>query len=460
MTLRGPRSVAVIGGGITGLTVAWRMLERAPGTDVVIFEATGRLGGKIRTISVSGGIVEAGPDSFVARDALVQRLCAEAGLAEDLIEPDVFGAALWTGKGLRRLPPGSFWGLPPNVRTALASPLSPGGRVRALADLFALRSLSGDDVAVGSFVGRRFGPEVVENLVEPLLAGTRAGSSDAMSLAAALPQIDTIARRHRSVIRGIARERRQGRAAVRPPRFMGIKGGMERLVTALAGGLENRAELVTSVRVESISPARPGFELALASGDRQRFDAVMVCTPAPRAAALLRALTPDAAAMLGAIKYAPVCSVALIYPEDALELPEGTSGVLLPRHSGRTISACTWWTRKWTGVFPGRQVVRCFVGHAAERVIPNDDRALAGACARDVGALLGSKTRPDQHSVTRWSEGLPHYRVGHLERLAFIERALSSHAGLALAGAAYRGAGLADCIAQGETAVSRLLSTG
>lgn len=458
MSERVTRSVAVIGGGITGLAAAWTLLEQSPGVDVTVFEASSRLGGKVRTVPIAGGRVEAGPDSWLARDPLLERLSARLGLADDLVEPDVFGAPLWIDGKLRRFPPRSFWGVPVGLRSIFASPLTTPGRLRTLTDLLSLRPLSGDDVAVADFVSRRFGSEVLERLIDPLLAGTRAGSTHDMSLAAALPQVDTVARRYRSVMSGVKKERRRGSQQVGPPRFLGIKGGMERLVDALAARLHGRADLVTGSRVVRLESSGTGYELTLSSGGTGSFDAAIVCLPAPQAATVVQSLSSDASRLLSAIEYAPSLSIALVYPPDSFAPPADTSGVLLPRRSDTTVSACTWWTTKWSDAVVDRQVVRCFVGRSSDDVLEMDDDALAAACSRDVANLLGTKTRPEEHHVTRWQEGLPEYRVGHLGLVNSIERALGPHPRVALAGASYRGSGLPDCVAQAERAANRVLT--
>ena len=458
MTEGGARSVAVVGGGITGLSAAWTLERHSPRTEVTIFEADERLGGKIRTVAIDGGIIEAGPDSFLARDDVVERLCGEVGLGEELVSPDVFGAALWLKGRLQPFPAGSFWGLPPGPRALFTSPLSMWGKARALADLASGRPLRGRDVSVGDFVTRRFGREVLERLVDPLLAGTRAGAADEMSLAGALPQVDAIARRHGSVMRGIARERRAGAEQARPPRFLGIKGGMERLVDALKERLAHHVEILTAHRVEHLGHAQGRYELATASGQMRRFDAVIVCLPAQQAALLLERLSPGAARLLRVIEYAPASSIALIYPQDSFVPPAGTSGVLVPHTTDASISACTWWTTKWRGSVSGRQVVRCFVGRSSDDVITDDDHALAQACGRDVAAMLSISEQPHEHHVTRWSEGLPQYRVGHLHRLRAIERELAGFPGLALAGASYRGSGIPDCVSQGQRAAQAIVA--
>ena len=442
-----PRSVAVVGGGITGLTAALLLVEEA---DVTLFEAEAHAGGKVRTMEFAGGHVEAGPDSFLAREDWVEDLCRRVGLADDLIRPAVFGGAVWIDGRLRRFPARAMWGLPASPGAALrADALAWPQRLRALGDLVASGPLAGGDVSVAEFVRHRFGRGVLDNLVDPLLAGTRAGSTRDMSLAAALPQINAMARKDRSIMRAARAQRAAGAA----PAFLSLRGGMQRLTDALDEALATRVALRKNTMVASIDAADDGIEVTTAEGT-SAFDAVVVCVPAPAAADLLRKTAPGAARELDEIVYAPSVSVALRYPSGGVDPPPDTSGVLVPSNQGLTISGCTWWSTKWPGAVTGDgEVVRCFVGRG--EAAPADDAELAVACARDVATIAGTKARPLEHSVVRWERGLPQYRLGHLERLDKIEAALPR--GLVLAGAGYRGSGLPDCVKQAHRAVRKVI---
>ncbi len=453
----GPRSVAIVGGGITGLATAYLLAKHSdPPTEISLFEAGARFGGKIRTVDFAGGHIEAGPDSFVAREPWVEDLCRELGLSGALVEPAVFGAAVWVDRRLRRFPAASVWGLPATPVAALgAEALSPRGKVRALGDLVLPGTLRGPDVSVRDLVERRFGREVLNRLVDPLLAGTKAGSVDDTSLAAALPQIDSLARGNRSIMRAARRARRGSL-----PRFLSLAGGMQRLVEALTEALAARVDLRADAPVTRLNLAGDRYELVLGNGELVEADAVALCAPAPATAALLEDVAPDAADVLREIDYAPVASIALRYPVGAFEVPEGTSGVLVPRTEPATISACTWWSTKWPNAGKGGGlVVRCFVGRTTADHIPTRDDDLIAACVADIRGITGTAADPTDSSITRWPDGLPHYRVGHLERLAAVTKSLPRDPPLALAGAGYRGSGLTDCVAQARVAARQLLGS-
>lgn len=454
-------TVAVVGGGITGLTAAWTLAKA--GMEVVVLEAQGRLGGVIKTDRLDGVPVEAGPDAFLAGDAIVS-LCAAVGLQDDLIPPSVFGAYIWSRGRLRCLPPGVVLGLPAWPTQALrAGLLSPIGALRATAEVLVPGPLRGGDVSVGTLVRRRFGPEVLERLVDPLMAGRRAGHTDDMSLQAADAKLDGLARAHRSILLGIRRGRRSGELADGPPPFLAPRGGMERLVDALARGLCDRLGpgcIRTGAPVTRVSSRGDGFTLDLLRNGPLDADGVVVCLPAAQAAGVLRGLSGDVSRELEGIPFASTAVATFVYPPDSCALPPDGSGFLVPSSEGKTLAACTWYSLKWPSSAPadGGIVLRAFIGRAGtDPALSLDDDDLAVLLQRELGDALRPTAPPRLRQVARWTDSLPQYRVGHAERVTRIERALEGHPRLALAGAAYRGSGIPDCVAGAEVAARRVL---
>jgi protoporphyrinogen/coproporphyrinogen III oxidase len=454
----GAPTVAVVGGGVTGL-VAAREVTRAGGRAVLI-EAAERLGGKILTGELEGQVAEAGPDSFVNRDPDAAGLCVEVGLGDDLVEPAAFGAHLWAADGLHELPAGFVLGFPAGAGSLLAaSILSRRGTARALAELLAPRRLSGGDVSIGDFTRRRFGSELLERVVDPILAGTRAGDASELSLAAAAPQIDAVARSHPSVTLGLGRALRRGEIPAGPPRFLGIRGGMGRLVERLGAELAG-AEVRTESAATKLSDGGAGLVVTLDGGAQVRAQGVILAVPTWAAAGLVAAISPRAAAELRRITYASVALVTLVYPPGAGRLPATGSGILVPRRAGRVIAGCTWTSRKWPESAPpdGGLQVRCFVGRAGrDPALDLDDAELAAKVGAELGAALGLAQPARAAQVVRWDDAVPQYLVGHNERVARIESALAPWPAVALAGAGYRGSGVPECIAQGRAAARRVL---
>jgi oxygen-dependent protoporphyrinogen oxidase len=447
------RPVAVVGGGITGL-VAARTIARA-GLPVVVFEATHRFGGKVRTEELEGRPAEAGPDSFVARDPGAERLCRELGLGGELVAPEAFGAHVWRAGKLRALPAKSVLGIPSTPLGVVASGmLSPLGALRALGDLVIPGPLTGPDVSVASLVRRRFGPEVLERLVDPVLAGTRAGRPDDISLAAGAPELDAAARSHRSVVLALARRRGAG-----PPRFLGLEPGMARLVERLVAELGERAELRTDAPVSSISTSDGGVVVDASGRRAVAAAAVVLATPAFAAAEALGTLAADAARELRRIRYASVALASLVYPPGAATLPPEGSGILVPSSEGRALAGCTWTARKWPHLAPsdGALSVRCFMGTDDDGPA-RDDVELVRLADRELRAAMQLRAPPRASRVDRWERALPIYSVGHGAVVERAQQALAPWPRIALAGAAYRGPGIADCIHDAEAAARRLLS--
>jgi len=451
----GARTV-VVGAGITGL-VAARTLERAADVEIVVVEASGRVGGKIRTLEMDGAVVEAGPDWFLTTNPAALDLCSRLGLADDLVRPAIEGAHIWRGDALVPFPARFVRGLPTSPGALLrCRGLTPAARLRGLADLVLPGPLSGPDISVGDLVRRRFGTQLLERVVDPVLAASRSGRADDLSLASAAPEIDAAARSSRSVMRGLAGM--QGPAG--RPSFVGLAGGMERLVDRLKSSLE-RTTFRCGDAVEAVRAAGGPYEVTTAGGAVMEADAVVVATPAHAARGFMSTLDETLAQDLGRIRYSSGAVVSLLYPPGAVPARPGASGWLVPSSAGGVLTACAWYSRKWAHVRPrgGGAVMRCFAGRTeGDPVLKMSDTELCGLLAAEIAAVTGAKSDPIEALVTRWDDALPLYWVGHMDVVDRIEAAVARHKGLEMAGAGYRGSGLPDCITQGEAAARRALT--
>jgi oxygen-dependent protoporphyrinogen oxidase len=457
-----PRRIAVIGGGITGLIAARELIRE--GATVTLIEASPQLGGKVASDVVDGTLIEHGPDSFLARDDDMVALCHELGLGDRLVSPAVFGAVVSVKDKLRQVPPGFPYGIPSSIRAALSAKiLSPVGATRAALDYVWRRPLTGADISIGAFVENRFGRQVLDRLVDPLLAGTRAGDPHSISLAAAAPAIDAVARRYRSVMRGLHAGQRSGEFEPGPPPFVGLAGGMGTIVDRLEHDIRNAADVMVSTPARRVSRDERGrYRIDVGGGAAPTVDGVVITAPAFAAATLLSDLSPDAARDLSRIEYASVAVVTLTYAVGARDaVPGGTSGLLVGSSQGRIMSACTWFSIKWPHAAPSdRLVMRCFVGRRGRDVaLELDDRDLATRVHRELSDILGLDRSPDDFHVVRWERGLPQYAVGHFDLVERIEHSLRGLPGVAVAGAAYRGSGLSDCISQAARAARAVIDS-
>ena len=445
--------VVVIGGGFTGLVAAYRL--RQLGIDVYLVEGSDRLGGKIRTEHLDGMRVELGPDSFLWREPIMVTLCDEIGLSDHLVAPVGFGAQVWLEDGLKRLPSATYFGMPLDIDAARSSGiLSPAGAFRARLDrVFPMRKRS-KDLGVAELVRRRFGREVLERMVDPILAGTRAGNLDEISVEAALPEAWAAVTGGRSVTKQV-RSARSGEPSAPP--FYGLRRGMDRLVEALLAGADG-VDVRTSMPATNVRHRDGEGYLVETAAGTLRASGVIVTTPPPAAASVLEHLAPDVAESLHAFDAADVVIAPIAFPGD-LELPEG-SGLLVPSSRARTLTGATWYSRKWPhGASANRTVIRCFAGRTKDGNVPDDDDALIKTLVTDLADALGALPEPVTARVQRWPGGLPIYSVGHNRRMHGIERALADHPEVRLAGAAYRGSGLPDCARQALAAADSVAAT-
>lgn len=454
--------VVVIGGGIAGLAAAHRLLDG--GARVTLLEASERVGGKLLPGEIAGARVDLGAESMLARRPEAVALAREAGLTDRLQPPATASASLWTRGALRPMPKGHVMGVP-GTASALAGVLSEEGLHRIERDAELPRTEVGEDVAVGEYVAARVGREVVDRLVEPLLGGVYAGDAYRISLRSAVPQLFQATRTHDSLTEAVREIQAKVAAAGQTgPVFMGIEGGVGQLPLAVAESVRARGgEIRTGTPVTElrrVAAEQPGTAWrVVADGRVLHADAVVVALPAPAAAGLLRAEAPAAAAELGAVEYASMALVTLAYRRAGIRLPEG-SGFLVPPVDGRTIKASTFASQKWGWIAdenPDLLVLRTSVGRYGEtEVLRRADEDLVDVSRHDLREATGLDAAPVETRVTRWTDGLPQYPVGHHARVARIRAHIAELPGLAVCGAAYDGVGIPACIASAYAAVDRL----
>lgn len=458
--------VAVVGGGVTGLAAAWFLTQGRNPPSVTLLESGDRLGGKIRTSSVAGRAVDEGADAFLARGAAAVELCRELGLGDRLTRPATDRAFVWTRGALRPLPPGLVLGVPTALLAlARSGILPPAGVARAALDLVLPKRPWPGDQAVGDVVTARFGRELHERLVEPVLGGINAARTDRLSIETAAPLLAAAARRHRSLLLGLRAERRAGGGAAPAPAggpvFFRVLGGMAALVERLVDALRERTvTFLLATTAVGLEPRGTGGYLVHADdGTTVEADAVLLTVPTFAAAPLVAGVSPGAARLLASIGYASVALVTLAYPREAPRRPLDGSGFLVPRVDGRLLTACSWMSSKWAELAdPDVVILRASVGRwGDERALELDERELVEGARAELDEAVGLRAAPVEARVTRWPRAFPQYEPGHLERVATVETTLARDApGLALAGAGYRGVGIPACIEGAATAARQL----
>jgi oxygen-dependent protoporphyrinogen oxidase len=452
------RRVIVVGAGIAGLAAAHAVRRAAPGLEVVVLEGSSSAGGKLARAEVGGVSVDVGAESMLNRRPEAVALARELGLGDLLVHPATITANLWS-RGRMRPMPRTMMGVPTGTRTLADSGVLSAAGLARVADEPTLPAtdLDGEDVSVGRLVGDRFGREVVDRLVEPLLGGVYAGHADELSARAAVPQVVALLDRDRSLMHAAAAASAQ---ASDVPVFAGLVGGLAQLPEALAARLDVR----TGRTVRTLTHAAGGgWDLVVGSAhepETMHADAVVLATPAHATARLLADVAPVAARELAAIDYASMAIVTLAFRDRDLPATEG-SGFLVPPVDGRTVKASTYSFAKWDWVRAagdGLLVLRCSIGrHREEATLQRTDDEIVRLAVDDLADAVGLRARPVDAHVRRWGGALPQYAVGHLDRVSSIRRQVAEHQGLAVCGAAYDGLGLPACIASAELAATQVL---
>ncbi|HEX4607952.1 MAG TPA: protoporphyrinogen oxidase [Urbifossiella sp.] len=459
--------VIVVGGGLTGLAVAYRLRAETPGVGVTVLEHQLRAGGKVGTEDINGFRVELGPNGFLDRTPHLPRLCRDLGVTDRLVAASPAARKnryLFLGDRLRRLPGGPL-GL-------LASPLlSARGKWQLFTEAFRKAPPPGTDETVAAFVTRRAGKEAADLFADALVTGIQAGDPEQLSVAAAFPRLPAMERAAGSLFRGFTRagKARRREAAARgepkpaPQQMWSFREGMGVLVDSLAESLGPAVRTGVAVRAVYPSAGVGGWTVRGDGRDSWAADAVVLAAPAYEQAGMLAELDPALADELATIPYNRVAVIALGYREaDCPVKPDGF-GYIAPQRTRRDVLGVQW----CSSIYPGRAPAGCVLWRALcggvnrADVLDLPDADLVRAVHAEMRATMGVTGEPVFVKLVRWPRAIPQYVVGHLDRVARIDAAASRHPGLFLTGSALRGIALGDCAEQGEAAaaaVARYLS--
>lgn len=460
--------IAIIGGGISGLAAAFALeQDRRAGVDLdyVLYESSTRMGGVLRTEYIDGCVVEAGPDSFITEKPWAADLSLALGLGDQLIgsnDADRKTYILTKGR-LVVMPDGLMFMVPTKILPTGLSPLfSWKAKLRMTQELFHPPRTVDHDESVAAFVERHYGAEMVDRLADPLLSGVYGGEAASLSVRAVLPRFAEMERTHGSLGRAILAARKKmpaGPHKPAPPLFTSLKNGMQHLAETVVSRLTPTA-LLTDSPVQALQ-REAGSWVVSAGMQSDEFDSVIVALPAPAAAQVLRIVSPELSAELGAIQYSSSITVALGYDRTVRQsLPPGF-GFLVPRSEGKKLLAATFVHNKFPHRAPDdRALLRCFfAGNNAEGVWPLADDQIIGIVRNELQQILGLRADPLFARVYKWESAMAQYGVGHLERLDRIERLRQQLPGLALAGNAYRGIGVPDCVRSGRDAAKAIVGS-
>ncbi|GGD54342.1 protoporphyrinogen oxidase [Paenibacillus nasutitermitis] len=499
-----PDRLVVIGGGISGLSSAFYLLreaeKRGRRIEITIIDPAEKLGGKINTLKRDDFVIERGPDSFLARKNAIIDLAWDLGIEQELVGTNPAAKKtyiLHLGK-LHPMPTGLVLGIPTEISPFLKTDLvSWGGKLRALLDFVIPARKDETDEALGDFLSRRLGDQMMERVAEPLLAGIYAGDLRKLSLQATFPQFREAERRHRSLIRGMKANKRLAPAvaagasklpaAVRGSMFLTFRGGLTTMIEALENALAGTERRVCT-KVVAFRPNEPvadegsdagqvgatrmdtetgqtvdpsqawaPYDVLLHTGEIIQADGIIITAPAYDAVELLDPHLDTHA--LRAIRYVSVANVVMAFDKKDFGVEFDGSGFVIPRSEGTTITACTWTSAKWLHTSPGDKVLlRCYVGRSGdEEVVDLPESQLEDAVRRDIRDIMGITAVPLFTEITRLHKSMPQYPVGHVQQIAALRARMSAKLpGVFVTGAAFDGVGLPDCIRQGKEAAARV----
>jgi protoporphyrinogen/coproporphyrinogen III oxidase len=461
------KRIAIIGGGVAGLTAAYTIEQkRQSGTPVqyVLFESRVRLGGVLITDRVDGCLVEGGPDSFLTEKTGASELCSKIGLGDQLIgsNDSIRKTYILTKGKLVELPDGLMFMVPTKIMPTVRSPLfSLATKVRMAAEWFRPPHKALEDETVAQMIERHYGSEMVELLADPLLSGIYGGDASQLSVRAVMPRLADMESKHGSLGRGMIKARKNVATAENQPArpvFTSLQGGMQQMADTLVARLDAHS-LKKSASVQSVIRQDNGWTVC-AGYQTDHFDAVIIATPAHAAAALLETTDEDLSRELGEIRYSSSVTVALGYDENVRRsLPPGF-GFLIPRSEARRMLAATFVHNKFPHRAPENcALIRCFLGGARdEQILQMAEPEIVQLVRNELREIIELNAEPLFARVYKWKSVMAQYSVGHLERVQRIELLRQKHPGLALAGNGYNGIGVPDCIRSGAEAASKILA--
>lgn len=468
------RRVIVVGGGISGLAAAYRLSElsreKEMGLEVMLLEGSQRLGGAIATEQIGDFLLEAGPDSFLSEKPWALQLCERLGITPRLTPTNTSHQRLYVAHGgsLEPLPEGFFLLAPTRLWPFINSRLFTWrGKFRIALELLLPRGDQKSDESFASFVRRRFGAEVLERVAQPLMAGIYAADPEHLSLAATMPRFLEMERTRRSVIWAMWSEKRQGSqheqkgSGARWSLFVTLAGGMQELVDTLASHLPpGTVHLGTKVAGLQRDSTKNYWLATTSEGNKYQAQGVILALPAYSSAEILSPLAHELSQELKAIPYSSTATVNLGYRQPEVRHPLDGFGVIVPRVESRKIIACSFSSVKFPGRAPqGHTLLRAFVGGALQpSLLEQDDAAMELSVRQELATLVGVRAAPLFCRIYRHPRSMPQYLVGHKDRVQRIEAHLARFPSLAVAGNAYHGVGIPDCIHSGEQGAEKVFA--
>jgi oxygen-dependent protoporphyrinogen oxidase len=464
------KRVAVIGAGIAGLSASYSLEKKAKDAgielNIDLIEKQGRTGGNIVTEKADDLVIEGGPDCVFSEKPAALKLCEELGLENQLLKTneDKKGTFIYWKEELHDLPEGVMLMVPTMIKPMLFSSLiTLTGKLRIGIELLIPQKTDLTDETLAQFVTRRFGRELLDKIAEPLVAGIHAGHPETMSIRSSFPRFVALEEKYRSLIKGMLIRKKEMAAITRGRKpkytmFMTIKDGLQVLPDTIRNSLKATA-LKLDVEVASLSRNTDGLVLNTDRGLLRPYDSVVIATPSYVASKIVNDVSPELASQLDEIPYVSTATVSLAYSTSNIDQSLNGFGFLVPKISKRRIMAATYTSNKFSYRAPeGKFLIRVFVGGASnESLVFQEDKKIIKMVREELEDILGIRAEPLFAKVYKWEKAMPQYTVGHLDRLSHIEETASKLPGLYLAGSAYKGIGISDCIVSADNVANEVV---
>lgn len=465
------KRIAIIGAGVSGLAAA-TAIQRAQDAEVevefTLFERSHRLGGVMVTEQIDGCLIEAGPDSFLSEKTYGADFCKTFGLGDQIIGSNDSERKTYivVNNRLIAMPDGLMFMVPTKILpTVTTSLFTWGTKIKMGMEFFSKPPVTNGDETVGDMVRRHYGQEVVERLADPLLSGVYGGDADSLSVQAVLPRFAEMEKKYGSLSRGMLAARKKMAEMVKKagpnykprPLFSSLKNGMQQLVDAVAGYLP-KERIHLGITVDAVAKNSSGWTITV-NGTQQHFDGLIIATPAHAAGKLLSTVDAGLAGDLNAVSYSSSVTVAATYNRsDLAHMPPGF-GFLVPKTENRRVRALTFVHNKFPHrAPPDKGIIRVFLGGLSDQgILALSDDEILSTVRRELREIIKLNAQPRVERVYRWNKAMAQYGPGHLDRVKRIQQAVASAESLALAGNAFQGIGVPDCIASGLNAANSVL---
>ncbi|MGN7477901.1 protoporphyrinogen oxidase [Solibacillus silvestris] len=459
--------VVIVGGGITGLTTAYYLQQKTKAhnlpLDIVLIEASLRLGGKIHTVRKNGYIIERGPESFFDTGSSVRKLARDLNIEHEMIQNNNGRTFIAVGSKLHQIPSNLLLGGSPKIFPFIKSNvLSVIGKLRAAGDLFLPKLPHEADEPISEFFRRRFGKELVENLVEPVLAGTFAGDVDHVSMQSMFPQFYQLEKDYRSLLIGMKKTGKGIYALVDTPgeiHYESFIDGLESLIEALENSLTD-VKILKGLKVNSIENQSEHTQLIeLNDGTSIQADKIVVTTPFNVTKKIFR--DSEIMQQVPDMNYATIATVTMAFEEGSMQKYEDALNFFVSRNSDFAITSCTWSHRKWDNVSPeGHDLLRVYIGRVGdESIVELSDSEIEKIVLQDLERAIGLDTQPLLTVVARWKEAMPQYTIGHEARMSTMKAQFyKEFPHVYLAGSSYEGISIPDCVLQGKDAAEKVIN--